>query len=122
MQQPQGFIDLAHLDFVCHLHKSIYGIKQAPRAWFHRFTSYVDILDFHPFSTDPSLLIQSTGKFFTILLLYVDDIIISVNDLAYTSKLLQQLSTEFEMKDLGPLHYFLGLEVRQSASGIFLSQ
>lgn len=73
-------------------------------------------------SANPSLFVWKYEKNFIILLLYVDDIIITSNDPYSISTLIQQLAKEFAMKDLGPLHYFLGLEVYRSRDTLFLSQ
>ena len=121
MHQPQGFVDNQHPDYVCRLHKSLYGLKQAPRAWFERFTSHLQSLGFIASSADPSLFVWHYGNNFIILLLYVDDIIITGNNTTTVHSFIQQLAKAFAMKDLGPLHYFLGLEVSRSKDCLFLS-
>jgi histone deacetylase 1/2 len=77
MHQPQGFIDTTHPEYVCKLQKSLYGLKQAPHAWNSKFTSYLPSIGFHMSHSDPSLFIKKTDSHLVILLLYVDDIIIT---------------------------------------------
>ena len=122
MVQPQGYIDPSHPSHVCKLLKSIYGLKQAPRAWFESFTSQLLHLGFLASNADSSLFVFKNKTVIAYLLLYVDDIVLTSNTLAYLDHLIQQLSTVFDLKDLGPLHYFLGLQVTRSSSGLFLNQ
>lgn len=122
MAQPQGFIDHVHLTFVCKLQKSLYGLKQASRAWFEKFTSHILTLDFIACKSDSSLFIRHNGSSITLLLLYVDDIILTGNDSTSISTLKSQLSQVFDMKDLGPLHYFLGLEIKNTSTDLFMCQ
>uniref|UniRef100_A0A2N9FVU6 Reverse transcriptase Ty1/copia-type domain-containing protein n=1 Tax=Fagus sylvatica TaxID=28930 RepID=A0A2N9FVU6_FAGSY len=122
MVQPQGYIDPSHPSHVCKLLKSIYGLKQAPRAWFESFTSQLLHLGFLASNADSSLFVYKNKSVIAYLLLYVDDIVLTSNTPSYLDHLIQQLSTVFDLKDLGPLHYFLGLQVTRSSSGLFLNQ
>ncbi|KAG9453120.1 hypothetical protein H6P81_006024 [Aristolochia fimbriata] len=122
MVQPSGFQDKSNPDAVCRLHKSLYGLKQSPRAWYQRLTSYLVDLGFALSKADSSLLVRYTSTATTFVLIYVDDIIIigsSTKDIAY---LLANLQREFSIKDLGALHYFLGIEVTSLQSGLHLAQ
>ncbi|GKE57481.1 ribonuclease H-like domain-containing protein [Tanacetum coccineum] len=78
MHQPPGFVDPAHPDYVCHLKRSLYGLKQALRAWFQRFASYATRVGFQHSKTD-SLFIFHRGTDIAYLLLYVDDIILTTS-------------------------------------------
>lgn len=122
MAQPTGFIDVDQSSHVCHLHKSLYGLKQAPRAWFEHFTSHLLTLGFTAFVADASLFVLKQGSVIVYLLLYVDDIIITGSDSTVVSTIISQLSTTFEVKDLGPLRYFLGLQIDYKNAGFFVHQ
>ncbi|KAM3366771.1 hypothetical protein ACQJBY_015855 [Aegilops geniculata] len=121
-QQPVGFVDAGHPDHVCLLDKSLYGLKQAPRAWFARFAAFVRTIGFRDCRSDPSLFVLHSGDGAAYLLLYVDDIVLAASSSTLLHRLQEQLSAEFSMKDLGPLHYFLGIAVTRDARGFFLSQ
>uniref|UniRef100_A0A2N9H210 Uncharacterized protein n=1 Tax=Fagus sylvatica TaxID=28930 RepID=A0A2N9H210_FAGSY len=122
MAQPLGFVNSSLPSHVCHLHKSLYGLKQAPRAWFERFTSHLLTLGFKASVADASLFILSHKSVTIYLLLYVDDIIITGNNSSAVSNIISQLSTAFELKDLGPLRYFLGLQIDYKKGGFFVHQ
>ena len=120
MQQPQGYVDSTHSAHVCKLHKSLYGLKQAPHAWFDRFTTHLLDLGFCASVADPSLFVFRRAGVVLYLLLYVDDIILTGNDSTAIITLISQLATVFELKDLSPLYYFLGLQVDSKAGGLFV--
>lgn len=122
MHQPVGFRDPTHPDYVCLLNKSLYGLKQAPRAWYKRFANFVSTIGFTQSTSDHSLFIFCRGKEMAYLLLYVDDIILTASSDSLKQSIMSQLSSEFAMKDLGPLSYFLGIAVSRHAGGLFLSQ
>ena len=107
---------------VCRLRKALYGLKQAPRAWFAKFHKTITQLNFSSSAHDSTLFIRKTKNGTVVLLLYVDDMIITGDDSIGIKELKQFLCQHFEMKDLGPLSYFLGLEVLSSGDGLFLSQ
>ena len=108
---------------VCKLRKALYGLKQSPRAWFDRFTKAVKQGGYYQCQTDHTLFVKHspTGKI-SILIVYVDDIIITGDDVEEIKRLKDQLAKEFELKDLGNLKYFLGMEVSRSQKGIVISQ
>ena len=107
---------------VCCLRKALYGLKQAPRAWFSKFHSTISQLGFSSSAHDSVLFILKTDHGIVLLLLYVDDMIITGDDTVGIIELEQFFRQHFEMKDLGPLSYFLGREVLSSNDGLFLSQ
>lgn len=107
---------------VCKLHKSIYGLKQASRQWFDKFSHALLSLGFHQLKSDYSLFTKGSGSSFLALLVYVDDIIITGASMTAIELLKQHLHGTFKLKDLGSLRYFLGLEIARSSKGIFLSQ
>jgi hypothetical protein len=120
--QPTGFTDPAHSDLVCHLRKSLYGLKQAPPAWYSRFASYLTTLGFIEAKSDTSLFIFRHGSDTVYLLLYVDDIILTVSSTELLRRTISALHREFAMKDLGPLHHFLGITVEHRPDRLFLHQ
>lgn len=122
MSQPQGFVNKIHPDYVCKLQRSLYGLKQAPRAWNERFTTFLISLGFKSSYADPSLFVKHDGKNIVVLLLYVDDIILTGDSDACVQFVISQLTTEFDMKDLGILHYFLGLQIDYQSQGLFVHQ
>ncbi|RVW31986.1 Retrovirus-related Pol polyprotein from transposon RE1 [Vitis vinifera] len=123
MEIPPGFEESMAKNQVCKLQKSLYGLKQSPRAWFDRFTKAVLKLGYKQGQADHTLFVKKshTGKM-AILIVYVDDIILSGNDMEELQNLKKYLSKEFEVKDLGNLKYFLGMEVARSRKGIVVSQ
>ncbi|XP_050897641.1 uncharacterized mitochondrial protein AtMg00810-like [Lathyrus oleraceus] len=122
MHQPLGFRDLRHPNYVCRLKKSLYGLKQVPRAWYHRFADYVATIGFRHSTSDHSLFIYRQGLNVVYILLYVDDIILVTSTQVLRQSIMSLLASEFAMKDLGPLSYFLGIAVSRHPDGIFLSQ
>jgi hypothetical protein len=122
MEQPPSF-EHPHLpNHVCQLHKSLYGLKQAPRAWFEKLSACLISLGFICSKADPSLFIHRHDTNFTLLLVYVDDIILTGNAPSFISHLVKQLQEKFALKDLGQLHYFLGIEIKHFNGGITISQ
>ncbi|RVW74760.1 Retrovirus-related Pol polyprotein from transposon RE1 [Vitis vinifera] len=122
MSQPPGFIDRDHPHHVCKLRKAIYGLKQAPRAWYHELRQFLLQFGFINSIADTSLFIFNNHGTILYLLVYVDDIIITGNNVEAAQTFIQQLSQRFSLKDLGPLTYFLGVEVISHTNGLFLSQ
>ena len=123
MQLPPGCrLQVEESKQVCRLQKSLYGLKQSPRSWFGRFTSSMKAFGYRQSHSDHTLFIKHSRGKLTALIIYVDDMIVTGNNDAEMKALQSYLSHEFEMKDLGPLKYFLGIEVLRSKQGIFLSQ
>ncbi|PNX68149.1 copia protein, partial [Trifolium pratense] len=122
MHQPMGFRDPSHPDYVCLLKKSLYGLKQAPRTWYQRFADFVSTIGFHHSKSDHSLFIYHNGNHMAYILLYVDDIILTTSSDDLRKSIMSLLASEFAMKDLGPLSYFLGISVTRHAGGLFLCQ
>ena len=104
------------------LSRSLYGLKQAPRAWYQRITMFVYQLGFRSTRSDASLFVYHQGSVTAYFLLYVDDIILMACMAGLLSQLTARLRAEFAIKDLGPLHYFLGVEVVHRPDGFFLHQ
>ena len=123
MKLPPGYSHpLGFPHRVFRLRRALYGLKQNPRAWFAKFSSTISQHGFLSNSLDTTLFLRRSGHGITILLLFVDDMIITSDDMQGIQDLKHFLGRQFEMKDLGPLNYFLGLEVSSSIDGYYLTQ
>ncbi|KAG9447198.1 hypothetical protein H6P81_013326 [Aristolochia fimbriata] len=120
MKPPPGYSHLPGQ--VCKLRRALYGLKQAPRAWFSMFCSKIVEFGYTQSSHDSVLFTRCSSRGMVLLLLYVDDMVITGDDRSGISDLKAYLSSCFEMKDLGPLRYFLGLEVLPLSGGYGISQ
>lgn len=114
MKEPPAFIDRHFPDPLCLLHKSIYGLRQAPRTCFDGFSGPLFELGFIRSRTDTSIFLHYASHGLTLLLLYVDDILITGANSDFRSSLLSPLHNRFEVKDFGTLHSFLGIEVHRN--------
>jgi hypothetical protein len=106
---------------VCKLRKALYGLKQAPRVWYDKIDGFLKILGFQKSDADANLYFKVRGNQPVILILYVDDLFLTGDEGLIASRK-RELTSEFEMKDLGLTHYFLVLEVWQRQGEIFLAQ
>lgn len=104
------------------MNKSLYGSKQAPRAWHSRFAGHITSLGFIEAKADTSLFIFQRGADTAFLLLYVDDIVLTALSQNFLQCIIAALQREFSMTEMGPLHHFLGISVERRADGLFLSQ
>jgi hypothetical protein len=120
MEQPPGFVTDSNL--VCRLKKSLYGLKQAPRAWYAKIDSFFLRLGFKWCESDHNLYVLHTNGDTLIVVVYVDDLLITGNNNDLILRLKKQLVDSFDMTDLGTLHYFLGLQVLPLCDGFFISQ
>jgi hypothetical protein len=121
MKPPPGLFP-SLTSHVCKLRCSLYGLKQAPRAWFDKFRTTLLQFSFKQSKYDTSLFLRKSDMGIVLLLVYVDDIVITGSDSILLDQLKTHLSESFHMKDLGSLTYFLGLEVHCGPSGISLNQ
>ncbi|XP_058002176.1 uncharacterized mitochondrial protein AtMg00810-like [Hevea brasiliensis] len=122
MDQPPGMKDPNYPNHVCKLQRALYGLKQAPRAWFNRLSMFLIDYGFFCSLADPSLFVMHTSTGVLVLLIYVDDMLLTGSSMALVQNFLQVLSKEFSMKDLGPLHHFLGIQIQSTDSGLQLNQ
>jgi hypothetical protein len=121
IEQAEGFVIHNERSHVCRLKKSLYGLKQAPHAWYKKMDGFLMSLGFSKSVANPNLYYHIDGNECLILVLYVDDLFLTdLERLVVECK--QALTAKFEMKDLGLMHYFLGLEVWQRTDEIFMSQ
>ena len=107
---------------VCKLQKSLYGLKQANRQWFLKLTTFLISLGFSQSYVDTSLFTFKKDQVFTCLLVYVDDILLTGNNLQFINHVKEQLHKEFSIKDPGYLNYYLGIEVLKNSSGLVMTQ
>ncbi|XP_076958475.1 uncharacterized protein LOC143634207 [Bidens hawaiensis] len=121
MKIPQGFAQEGETR-VCRLRKSLYGLKQASRNWYQKFTNSLLKLGFNQSKADHSLFLQQRGQSFVAALIYVDDVIIVGNDTKNIQSTKDELNKRFSIKDLGRLKYFLGIEVARTTEGLVLTQ
>ncbi|PKU73279.1 Retrovirus-related Pol polyprotein from transposon TNT 1-94 [Dendrobium catenatum] len=122
MKQPPGFTDTNHPTHVCKLKKALYGLKQAPRQWFQTLTGFLHQCEFTTSHSDPSLLIYKKDHSKIYVLIYVDDIILTGNNVSSINQLLDKLHQRFNMRNLGSLTQFLGLTAEATPSGLLLHQ
>jgi hypothetical protein len=122
VEQPPGYVDQTHPNLVCRLKKTLYGLKQAPRTWSNKIGQYLVTSGFQTSNLDFSLYVKKTDHGIVVIVIYVDDLIIIGDSDANIFDFKKLLKQKFEMKDLGELHYFLGIEVIQSPKGIWLLQ
>eukprot|EP00253_Pinus_taeda_P017797 PITA_17797 len=113
LEQPTGFIQ-TNSSLVCRLKKSLYGLKQTPRAWYAKVDSFLLETRFSRCHFNNTVYTKKVGKSLIILVLYVDDLILTISDRNLINHVKSNLKNKFEMIDLGHLHYILGLQVLQS--------
>ncbi|XP_024641636.1 uncharacterized mitochondrial protein AtMg00810-like [Medicago truncatula] len=121
MKIPQGLEGIPPHK-VCKLDKSLYGLKQASRKWYEKLSHFLISAGYASVTSDPTLFIKRTTSTITVLLVYVDDIVLAGNDLDEIQLIKNSLHNVFGIKDLGILKFFLGLEVAHSAKGITICQ
>lgn len=107
---------------MCKLVKSLYGLKQASREWNHEFSRVLKAQGFQQSTHDHCLFTKGSGDQFLGVLVYVDDVLLTGPNDVLIDELKKALDAAFTIKDMGPAHYFLGMEVARGASGIVLNQ
>ena len=108
MDAPPSFEKYFNASKACKLKKSLYGLKQSPRVWFERFSRSIIQFGFQQSQGDHTLFKNKPEGKLTALIVYVDDIILTGNDVGEMKMIKLKLAKEFEIKDLGNLRYFLG--------------
>jgi hypothetical protein len=122
MKQPLGYVDLDFSQHVCKLDKVLYGLKHAPRVWYSKLSAKLVRLGYKVSKANTSLFIYNKSRVTIFLLVYVDDIIVTSSSQTVVTTLLDDLCSDFALKDLGDLHYFLGIQVTRRPDGLCLSQ
>ena len=121
MEQPPGFVAQGEIGKVCRLRKSLYGLKQSPHAWFDKFSQAVEKFGLQKSKSDHFVFYRNSSSGIILLVVYVNDIVITGSDSTRISSLKSFRHGQFHTKDLGMLRYFLGVEVMRSKHEIFLS-
>ena len=119
MQKNEGLVSNPYL--FCMLNKSLYGLKQAPRAWYAKIDGFY-YLNFVQCKYDPNVYLKLIHGYFMIIVLYVDDLLITGSSKKEISSLKDAMNHAFSMTYLGLLSQFLGREIAQSQHGIKLNQ
>ena len=122
MAQPEGYVDDSKPNHVCKLNRALYGLKQAPRGWFDNLRATLIQWGFQNSKSDTSLFIFNSNGKTIYLLVYVDDILLTGNDELLLNKLTSDMRRMFALKNLGHIHYFLGIEAYRDTTGLYLSQ
>jgi hypothetical protein len=115
-------VDQTRLNLVCRLKKALYGLKQALRAWSDNIGQYLVTSGFQTSNANFSIYVKKKDHGIVVIVIYVDDLIITRDSDADIFDLKKFLKQKFEMKDLGELHYFFVIEVIQSSKKIWLLQ
>lgn len=122
MSKSIGFVHPEYLNHVCRLNKAIYGLKQAPRAWFFNLSSRLIELGFTRSIFGPNLFIYNHTSILLYFLIYVDDIVITSSSSDIISATVISLKNLFPINNLGPLRFFLSLEINPTVDGLHVSQ
>jgi len=116
MQQPPGYVQLGQEDLVCKLKKSLYGLKQSSRCWNMTFREYMKSIGFKESSADSCIFIRKNNVL-SIVAIYVDDLILITETVEEMQQIKSSLASRFMMKDMGQLHYCLGINININEKG-----
>lgn len=121
MHQPPDFINAQNLFYVCYLHKAIYGLKQAPKAWFHKPSNSLIYWGFQSSRTNSFLYFYHTKNEVPIILIYVDKILLISSLESQVFLFISHINNKFALRDLGALNYFLGIKFTHCSNFVHLS-
>ncbi|GKA90381.1 putative ribonuclease H-like domain-containing protein [Tanacetum coccineum] len=122
VSQPLGFVDPEFPDKVYKVEKALYGLHQAPRAWYETLSTYLLDNGFYRGQIDKTLFIKRVKDDILLVQVYVDDIIFGSTKKSLCTEFEQIMHKRFQMSSMGELTFFLGLQVKQKEDGIFISQ
>ncbi|GKE65352.1 putative ribonuclease H-like domain-containing protein, partial [Tanacetum coccineum] len=122
VHQPLGFVDLAHPNKVYKVIKALYGLHQAPRAWYETLSSFLMENGFRRGTIDKTLFIKKNNSDIMLVQVYVDDIIFGSTKKSICTEFEDCMHKRFQMSSMGELTFFLGLQVKQQPDRIFISQ
>lgn len=123
IEQPLGYVQKGNEHKIYKLHKALYGLRQAPRAWFSRIESHFLNEGFERCPNEQTLFIKrGTRGNILIVSIYVDDLIYTSDDKGLMIEFKKSMMQAFDMTDLGKMRFFLGIEVLQKPEGVFMCQ
>ena len=122
VKQPPGFEHEQYPDYVFKLKKALYGLRQAPRAWYERLSKFLLKNGFIQGKIDPTLFTKENGNDILVVQIYVDDIIFGSTDESLCEWFSKCMHSEFDMSMMGELNYFLGHQIKQTKDGIYVHQ
>jgi hypothetical protein len=122
VSQPEGFVKKGQEKMVLKLSKALYGLKQAPRGWNVKFDGCLKKLGFKKCVTEPAVYTRGVGLSVIILGVYVDDLLVTGGDAKEIEVFKGEMTSEFDMSDLGKLSFYLGIEVEQKVDYITIRQ
>ena len=120
MEKQIGF--MVHSTLVCWLNNSLYGLKQGPQAWYKKIDWFFVNLGFKHCEYDHRIYVLHPEGSTLIVVVYVDDLVLTGTNYNMIFRLKHQLANTFEMKGFGILHFFLGLQVLPLSNGVFVYQ
>lgn len=120
--QPDSFFIKGSENKVYKLKKALYGLKRAPRAWNEKLNTILKELNFFKCSKEPSLYQKKEEEHLLIVAVYVDDLLVTGSNMKMILDFKREMATKFEMRDLGILTYYLGIEVIKHKDGVTLKQ
>ncbi|GJU67593.1 putative ribonuclease H-like domain-containing protein [Tanacetum coccineum] len=120
--QPKGFVDPQHPKKVYKVVKALYGLHQAPRAWYATLSTFLLKHGYRRGTIDKTLFLKKHKRDIILVQVYVDDIIFGSTKKAWCDEFEALMKGEFEMSAMGELTFFLGLQVQQRPDGIFINQ
>ncbi|GKD75141.1 putative ribonuclease H-like domain-containing protein [Tanacetum coccineum] len=122
VSQPHGFVDPDHPEKVYKVVKALYGLHQAPRAWYATLSTFLEQHGYRRGTIDKTLFIKKDKKDIILVQVYVDDIIFGSTRKSWCDEFEALMKGRFQMSSMGELIFFLGLQVKQKTDGIFISQ
>ncbi|GJV69777.1 putative ribonuclease H-like domain-containing protein [Tanacetum coccineum] len=122
VSQPPSFVDLDHPKKVYKVVKALYGLHQAPRAWYATLSTFLEEHGYRRGTIDKTLFIKKDKKDIMLVQVYVDDIIFGSTRKSWCDEFEALMKGRFQMSSMGELIFFLGLQVKQKTDGIFISQ
>ena len=117
---PEGFPDLLDPSKVCKVNQAFYGLKQVPKAWYERINSWLCSQELTQSQNDPNLYFSIQDGERTILLLYVNDLLLIGNNVSEIERIKFELQKEFETINLGLTHNYLGMEIERGLNGLLI--